>query len=144
MKTYLLTAVGVIFLSVIVSLVIPEGRLKKSITFVMRMACILVLIQPLTGIFKIKSSSNGEAMFDYEYICTVYSSNQSEQLEKVLLSEFSAQTSCNVDIRYENGEFRAESVTVEVNSQDNEIIENIYAYLEQREYINITVYAKSP
>ena len=44
MKTYLLTAAGVIFLSVIISLVIPEGKLNKSIVFVMRMACILVLI----------------------------------------------------------------------------------------------------
>ena len=90
MKTYLLTAVGVIFLSVIVSLVIPEGKLNKSITFVMRMACILVLIQPLTGIFKIKSSSDGEAFYDYEYICSVYSENQSDQLEKKLSAEFSA------------------------------------------------------
>ncbi len=57
MKTYLLTAAGVIFLSVIVSLLIPEGKLNKSIVFVMRLACIFVLIQPITGIFKIKSST---------------------------------------------------------------------------------------
>ena len=38
MKIYLLTAAGVIFLSIIVSLVIPEGKLNKTIVFVMRMA----------------------------------------------------------------------------------------------------------
>ena len=49
MKGYLLTAAGVIFLSVIVSLIIPDGKLNKTIVFVMRMACILVLLQPITG-----------------------------------------------------------------------------------------------
>ena len=34
MKIYLLSAAGVIFLSVIVSLLIPEGKLNKTITFV--------------------------------------------------------------------------------------------------------------
>ncbi len=144
MKGYLLTAVGVIFLSVIVSLVIPEGRMNKSITFVMRMACILVLIQPLTGIFKIKSSSVSEDFYDYEYICSVYSDNQSGQLEKILFEKFSVDCSCNVEIVHDNGNFRAESVTVEVDPQNNEIIEEIYAYLEQSDYINISVYAKSP
>ncbi|MDE7305898.1 MAG: stage III sporulation protein AF, partial [Clostridia bacterium] len=111
MKTYLLTAVGVIFLSVIVSLVIPEGKMNKSITFVMRMACIFVLIQPLTGIFKIKSSSDGEVFYDYEYICGVYAENQSDQLEKKLADEFSAECTCSIEIVHDNGVFRAESVT---------------------------------
>ena len=89
MKTYLLTAAGVIF-----SLVIPEGKLNKSIVFVMRMACILVLIQPITGIFKISSASVDEPLYDYVYICKVYSDNQSEQLEKLLLKEFSEECDC--------------------------------------------------
>ena len=53
MKEYLLTAVGVIFLSVIVSLIVPDGKLNKTIVFIMRMVCIFVLIQPVSGIFKI-------------------------------------------------------------------------------------------
>ena len=108
------------------------------------MACIFVLIQPLTGIFKIKSSSDGEVFYDYEYICGVYAENQSDQLEKKLADEFSAECTCSIEIVHDNGVFRAESVTVGVNSQNNEIIERIYAYLEECNYINITVYAKSP
>ena len=143
MKTYLLTAAGVIFLSVIISLVIPEGKLNKSIVFVMRMACILVLIQPITGIFKISSASVDEPLYDYVYICKVYSDNQSEQLEKLLLKEFSEECDCVVEIVHDNGNFKAESVTVETNSQDEKIINDIYEYLEKLNYINITVYAKS-
>ncbi len=143
MKTYLLTAAGVIFLSVIISLVIPEGKLNKSIVFVMRMACILVLIQPITGIFKISSDSEEKPLYDYVYICKVYSDNQSEQLEKLLLKEFSEECDCIVEIVHDNGNFKVESVTVETSSQNEQIIRNIYAYLEKLNYINITVYAKS-
>lgn len=143
MKTYLLTAAGVIFLSVIVSLVIPEGKLNKSIVFVMRLACILVLIQPITGIFKISSASVDQPLYDYVYICKVYSDNQSEELEKLLLKEFSEECDCSVEVVHDNGNFKVASVAVEVNSQDEEIIEQIYAYLEEMNYINISVYAKS-
>ena len=51
MKAYLLTAVGVIFLTVIVSFIVPEGKLKKSVNFVLRLVSICVLIQPVTKIF---------------------------------------------------------------------------------------------
>ena len=143
MKTYLLTAAGVIFLSVIVSLLIPEGKLNKSIVFVMRLACIFVLIQPITGIFKIKSSTVNEPLYDQEFICKVYSDNQSEQLEKLIAEKLSETCDCVVDIKFDNGEFKVNGVTVEVNSQKNESIDKIYAYLQEKGYINITVYAKS-
>ena len=143
MKTYLLSATSVIFLSVIVSLVIPEGKLHKTIIFVMRMICILVLIQPITGIFKISSSAIDNPTFDYEYICKVYSDNQSEQLEKLIAEKLSETCDCVVDIKFDNGEFKVNGVTVEVNSQKNESIDKIYAYLQEKGYINITVYAKS-
>lgn len=142
MKNYLLTAAGVIFLSVIISLLIPEGKMNKSITFVMRIACILVLIRPVTGIFKIDSASVGD-FIDYDYICTVYSQDQSSQLEILLLNEFSEECDCTVDIKYMDGEFIVESVEVEVTTQNDKIIDGIYAYLEQSGYINISVYAKS-
>ena len=143
MKAYLFTAAGVIFLSVIVSLLIPDGKLNKSITFVMRMACILVLLQPVTGIFKIGETTSKEPMYDYVYICKVYSDNQSEQLEKVLKEKFGEECDCTVEIIHDDGNFKVNSVNVEVNTQKNQTIPDIYAYLEQSGYINITVYAKS-
>ena len=143
MKVYLISATAVIFLSVIISLIIPEGKLNKTIVFIMRMACILVLIQPITGIFKISSSATDSAFYDYEYICKVYSENQSEQLEKIIAEKFSIESACFVNIVYEDGEFRADGVIVEINQANSEIIQNIYEYLEELKYINISVYAKS-
>ncbi len=144
MKTYLLTAAAVIFLSVIVSLIIPHGKLNKTIVFVMRMACILVLIQPITGIFKLKPSSTGETLYDTEYVASVYTKNQSESLEKLLYKEYTEECDCQVNVVYSEGKFKVDSVSVQTSSENDKLISDIYAYLKKLGYINITVYAKSP
>ena len=145
MKVYLLTAAGVIFLSVIVSLLIPEGKLHKSVTFVMRLICIFVLIQPITGLFNIKetNSSWSDDFFDYEYVCGVYSDHQSEQLEILLEKEFEVDANCAIKVEYAEGEFKVTEVGVELNKNNSKLIQEIYAYLDGLGYINITVYAKS-
>ena len=143
MEKYLLSAAGVIFLSVIVSLIIPEGKLNKTITFAMRLICILVLIQPITGIFKISPTSGGDNFFDYEYVCGEYSEHQSAQLRLLLLDEFNVQTECSVEVVYEEEQFKVNSVEVCMGENETDYIEKIYAYLQELGYINISVYAKS-
>ncbi len=143
MKAYLLTAAGAIFLSVIVSLLIPEGKLNKSIVFVMRIVCILVLIRPITGVFQLDSVSVDDTFFDYTYICKVYSENQSVQLEKLITENFGEIGDCAVAVIFDEGEFKVSGVTVLLDRDETKIIDDIYEYLEQLGYINITVYAKS-
>ncbi len=143
MKIYLLTAAGVIFISVIVSLLIPEGKLNKTVTFIMRLICILVLIKPITGIFGIKNEQPVSDFIDYGYVETAYSENQSAQLEKLLLKEFEVETDCVVNICYENGEFKAKSVEVGLEKNNEKLFKEIYSYLSDCGYINITVYAQS-
>ncbi len=142
MSTYLLSAVGVIFLSVIVSLLVPEGKLNKSITFIMRLICIFVLVQPVTGIFKISESSSDIGV-DYEYISSVYSNHQSKQLEKVLAEKFKVNTDCTVSVVYEDGNFSQVATSVCLAEENVEIFDSIYEYLLESGYINITVYAES-
>ncbi len=143
MKGYLLGAAGVIFLSVIVSLLVPEGKLNKTITFVVRLICIFVLIQPVIGIFKISETPTSGEIFDSSYVCEEYSDHQSSQLEILLYDKFSAQTECDVEVEYENGGFEVKNVEVAVNEGDENLIEKIYAYLSEVGYINISVYAKN-
>lgn len=144
MKVYLLTAAGVIFLSVIVSLLIPEGKLHKSVTFVMRLICIFVLIQPITGLFNLKTETVASGdYFDYEYVSGVYSDHQSEQLEILLEKEFKVKTDCLIEVVYGEGEFKVNKVQVGLDENNRNLIEKIYAYLDGLGYINITVYAKS-
>lgn len=143
MTAYLLSAVGVIFLSVIVSILVPEGKLNKSIVFVMRLCCIFVLIRPIVGVFKIEDKSSGEEFFDYEYVCNVYSENQSGQIEELIYKEMGIETECRVNIEYDGGEFRETAVTVETVNPDEQILDKIYEYLQGLGYINISVYAKT-
>ena len=143
MKVYLLTAAGVIFLSVVVSLLIPEGKLHKSVTFVMRLICIVVLIQPVTGIFKIGDSATSTEFFDYEYVCGVYAEHQSGELEKLIDKEFDVSAECDVKVEYSAGEFKVSGVSVQIDENNLKLIDEIQAYLDGLKYINITVYAKS-
>lgn len=143
MKIYLLSAAGVIFLSVIVSLLIPEGKLNKTITFVMRLVCIMVMIQPLTQIFGGNIEGGKVKSADYAYVCEIYSEHQSGELEKLLLEKLGARTKCDVEVGYEDGEFKVTGVTVLTEENNLKLIESIYEYLGQLQYINITVYAES-
>ena len=143
MKTYLLSAAGVIFLSVVISLLVPEGKLNKTVTFVMRLICIFVLIQPITGIFKIGANDKVKDTVDYEYVSTAYSNQQSEQLEKLVFSKFGAQSECDVTVEHTDKGFEITDMQVRLFEKDEKLIENIYAYLRELGYINITVYAES-
>ena len=145
MQTYLLSAAAVIFLSVIVSLVVPEGKLNKTVTFVMRLVCIFVLIQPLTKLFNIPgldNSANAD-LTDYEYVRAEYSENQSAQLKKLVDRKFEIETDCLVEVEYADGKFKVGEVRVTLAKKDSGLIEEIYEYLGELGYINITVYAES-
>ena len=142
MTAYLVTACGAVFLSVVVSFIIPQGKLNKTITFVLRMVCIAILISPLAGIFKI-SDDKFDEMTDYDYICKLYSQNQSRALEECLLEEYSAESECAVTIAYGDEGFYAESVEVCLLGSYDGLADKIYEYLQEADYINITVYESS-
>lgn len=144
MTEYLLSAAGVIFLSVIISLIIPEGKLNKSITFIMRLICILVLIQPITGIFKIGGeSAAGGSLADYTYVSSIYSEHQSEQLELLLKKEYNIETSCDVKVEFIDGEFKPTAVEVGISEGNSECLilkEKIENYLAELGYKNVNVF----
>lgn len=142
MTAYLVTACGAVFLSVVVSFIIPQGKLSKTINFVLRIVCIGILISPLAKLFTI-SDEEFDSMVDYEYICSVYSENQSASLEKCLEEEFGASSRCTVNIEFGEEGFYAESVEVCLIGSYGDLAYEIYEYLEEADYINITVYESS-
>lgn len=142
MKAYLLTAVGVIFLTVTVSFIVPEGKLKKSVNFILRLVSICVIIQPVTTIFKFEKTET-TAVYDYEYVCQVYSQNQSRLVAQKLEDEFGLDCICFVEIVYEDGKIKENGVTVDGDFSDEKTINAIAEYLESLGYINITVNEKT-
>ena len=142
MKAYLLTAVGVIFLTVIVSFIVPEGKLKKSVNFVLRLVSICVLIQPVTKIFSFTPEKESAA-YDYAYVCQVYSQNQSQLVTQKLKDDLNVDCVCAVEIVYDGTQIKENGVTVEGNFESVQTIRTITEYLEGLGYIHITVNEKA-
>lgn len=138
MKTYLLTAVGVIFLTVIISFIVPEGKLKKSVNFVLRMVSIAVLISPVTKIFDFSLPEQSMA-YDYEYVSQVYSQNQSRLLTEKVAEELGYDCVCFVSVTFEGDKLSENGVTVSGKFENQKTIEEITEYLKGLGYINITV-----
>lgn len=143
MKSYLMSAVGVIFITVIISLLVPEGKLNKSIMFLMRLICIVVLIQPIVGLFNLKTEPTVSDFFDYQYVSSVYSEHQNTQLEKLIEKEFGIETECTVSVEYVESEFKVTGAEARLKKNNEGLIGEIYSYLQELGYINITVYAQS-
>ena len=138
MKAYLLTAAGVIFLTVMVSFIAPEGKLKKSVNFVLRLVSICIIIQPVTKLFKFTPQESA-ADYDYGYICAVYAQNQSALVTKKVNEELGLDCVCVVDISYDGEKISENGVAVEGKFENSVTIEKITAYLKELGYINITV-----
>jgi len=135
---YLYTALGVVFISVAVSFLVPEGKLKKSVYFVLRLVCIAALITPLYSAFNI-NTDNGESQTDYSYVCEVYSMTQSRYLTQKVNTELEIDCACVVDVAFTDGKIMENGVTVTGSFVESETIDTLTEYLKGLGYINITV-----
>lgn len=135
---YLFTALGVVFLSVIAGLLIPDGKLKKSINFVLRLICILVLVYPVLNLFGIEDQVKNYSL-NYEYICEIYSNNQGELLTGKVIADCGVDCVCTVHVVYENDKIIENGVTVTGKFKDAQTINKILEYLQGLGYIDITV-----
>lgn len=139
MKTeYLYVALGVVFLSVVAGLLVPDGKLKKSINFVLRLICICVLINPVINLFGIEEQVSNFTL-DYDYICEVYSKNQSSLLIEKILNDCGEECLCTVAVVYEDEKIKENGVTVTGKFEDEQSIRKIMEYLKELGYIDITV-----
>ena len=143
MSEYILAAAGAIFLSVVVGLIIPEGRLKKAVSFVVRIACICLLVSPVLTIFDVDIKSDGGQGADYEYISEMYSLTQSRELEGMLEERFGCDMAADVEIVYEDGAFREKGVKIVTDKVEEALIDDIVSYLKELGYININVNEKA-
>jgi hypothetical protein len=142
MSNYLLMAVGVIFLTITVSLIVPEGKLSKIINFVMRLVCILALIQPALQLFNFANDT--EEIVDYNYISAVFARSQGDELERIIYENFEVECDCVVSVEYDGEAFNQTLLTITFNERiDDKILQEIYAYLTEIGYININVNEKT-
>ncbi len=138
MKTYLAIAAGIVFLSILCSVLVPEGKLKKTVLFSLRMVCIAALIQPVYNLFSFAENESRE-ICDYSFICEAYSIQQKNAAEDAIYSEFGETCSCEITIEYIDCEFTQTAINVTTQSGNLQLIYEIYEYLEELGYININV-----
>ena len=142
MTAYIASAAGAVFLTVVVGMIIPDGKMAKSITFVLKIVCILVLLSPLINIFSIDIGAETGAIIDYDGLSDILSLNQSAQLEKLIFEQFGVGCECSVYIDYDGRSLNQTGVLISADDAESSLIEEIVSYLRELGYININVNEK--
>lgn len=137
MTDYLLSTIGVVFLTVILGAIVPSGKLNKIINFILRIVCIAVMIQPLGSIFNIQNDNFD--IYDEQAICATYSAWQSKYLQNEIKNKFSVDCECTVSISYEENTYKQNGVSLSIDKKDSKFNDEIYEYLRGLGYININV-----
>ncbi len=116
MSGYLLSIVGTVLLSAILTAVIPEGRTSAMIKNVAKLACLLVIVSPLLGVFQSFSKGsnfdeNRESFFletviqtdeDFiKYYCNMRIEDAETALERELENEYSLPAEVKLSWLYE-------------------------------------------
>ena len=71
MSAYVLSVIGVILISAILTVILPSGKTNSLIKCVARLACVLVIVMPLLIYFQSGTWSNGITFFGDEFQETV-------------------------------------------------------------------------
>ena len=103
MKSYILSVVGMILLSVVVGLVLPEGRMAVYVKSMVALFLFFVVVSPILQVVSGSKKLEFEtAKIDANFVATVNDSvvkSTKEKVEKQLLDNF--EVSADVEILYE-------------------------------------------
>ena len=154
MNEYLLSIIGVILLSAILTAILPDGKTSGLIRSVMRMACILTIISPILTFFHSGSltvgaekksninSENAVIEMDAEFI-HYYSEMRISEAESALESEIFEKfhVDCDVTLHWQlEPEMTGKTVTTElikitkmhiktIAQQQEEVLKEMWEYL---------------
>ena len=130
-SVYLLSIVGVVFLSVFIDIVLPNGNINKYIKSVMSLIVVFVLISPLPKLFKngVDFSYENESDFNQGFSDTI-KQQQIKFLETSLTKFLEEEGFCGVALNIwgeiESGALKITYIFVETNnlvlSTDNQHI----------------------
>ena len=154
MRGYLLSIIGVVLLSAILTAILPEGKTSSLIKSVMRMVCILAIIAPILNFFRAGSLSfeeykNSETIFEeigiepqvsfINYYSEMRIEETENSLEIELLEKF--QTATEVSLTWElqeqaiRGKYSVDVIQITqmrvktMERKDEEVLRNMWEYL---------------
>ena len=102
-KEYLLSIVGIAFFSVIVHLVLPEGKVSKNVLSAFSLFTLVVMLAPIVKLGREVDFSSVGYSLDEDFLSRVNWSSEQDSISQVLESNFSGakvQVVANGDISY--------------------------------------------
>ena len=129
MNAYLLTVIGAVLLSSVLTAVLPNGKSSGVIKTVLKLTCIFIIVAPVLKYIQAekypeKNSQVSIIETDSEFI--KYHSEMrikltEESLEKEIETNFQSQTSVTANWRYENGEIYIHAGSIQNSDKQKEI-----------------------
>ncbi len=116
MKAYVLSIAGVVLLSAIVTLVLPNGKMGGAIRAGCKLVCLLVLIAPFATLATGKSLSVQTVLEDGAYLATCQSlaeEGEAGKIELLLNQDYGITTEVRVECEAKSP-FSVKKVTVEI------------------------------
>ena len=120
MKTYILSIAGVVLLTAIISIVVPNGKMGKFIQGMGKLLTLTVMIAPFATLFMKQkgelafSSANIAADERYLVSCArILSERDEEEIKKALNDEISVTAEVEVE-RGKTAGFPSEKITVKI------------------------------
>lgn len=140
MNGYLLSVIGAVLLSSVLTAVLPNGKTSGTIKTVLKLACILIIISPVLNYIKTeknpqKNTQNFVIQTDEEFI-KYYSELRVRLSEEALSDEIYQQFSvnCSVDAKWEikNEEIFISKAVIATSDENTEQMEKIRLYLTKK------------
>lgn len=118
MKSYVLSIVGAVLLSAVMSMIIPNGKIGKHIQGVGKLLVVLFLISPIITFIHDRTFSfqEGDLKYDQSYLETsavLASEREAERIKIRIEEEYSIEIQVAVT-RSADGSYRLEKILVKV------------------------------
>jgi hypothetical protein len=119
MSAYVLSVIGVILISAVLTAILPSGKTNTVVKGVTRLACVLAIIMPVLIFFQSGEWKIGKTFFQEDFAQTVIQTDGSfiqyysemrvrdaeKKLEEELLKEFSVKSDATLFWEIEKGEY---------------------------------------
>lgn len=104
MREYIWAVCGAVILSALAAILMPEGKIGKFLSGILKLFCMCVMLTPLFGLFggfteKLPGGEDGQAALDEEFIEYMFGRRAEEseaELEELLGEEFAVAVSAEI------------------------------------------------
>lgn len=150
MSEYLLTIIGTVLLSAIITAILPDGKTANTVKGVAKLVCVLAIVTPALGYLKTANISDSENPRNFfsetgiqadqdfiKYYCAMRVRNAETQIEEEMLDKFDVK--CKATLTWTANEKSASSVETSIavtkisieikNDTDEEDVLAMWEYL---------------